>query len=459
MATDFDNESYENGTCPDNLPSSNSSEAANENVAKDIVDIKQESTAAEYGNAQTHGDEPEENSRPFKINVSERVKRLPPYLFAELNALKYAKRRSGCDVIDLGMGSPSDPPSQLIVQKLAEAAENPRLHAYSNARGLPNLRREVAARYLKYYGVRLDPDSETIVTIGSKEGLSHILLALIGPGDLAIVPAPYFPAHLYGVMLASGETLALDVRDPEKLLSQVAVACQTHCPRPKLMLVNYPHNPTCTVVERDFYVDLVRLAKKYEFMVVSDLAYADITFDGYKTPSFLSVPGALDVGVEMTTMSKSYNMAGWRIGYCCGNREMIRALATIKTYYDYGTFSPMQIAAIVAIRQLDAKVQAQAKIYEHRRDILCEAISRIGWEVVKPKASMFVWQKIPEVWQQKMSTFDFAMKLLKEANVVVSPGSAFGPLGEGYMRLALVEKDERLKQAIRQIGRVLKDGE
>ncbi|MDO5579700.1 MAG: aminotransferase class I/II-fold pyridoxal phosphate-dependent enzyme [Planctomycetia bacterium] len=426
-------------------------------VIESSIDLEEEAKEAVIENASAQDEGPGENTRPFEIHVSERVKRLPPYLFAELNALKYAKRREGVDVIDLGMGSPSDPPHQLIVDKLVEMAQNPRLHAYSNARGLPNLRKEVAARYWKYYGVRLNPDNEIIVSIGSKDAISHMILALIGPGDLAIVPSPYFPAHLYSVMLASGETLALDARNPEKLLSDVARACETHCPRPKLMLVNYPHNPTATVVDQEFYVDLVKLAKKYEFMLISDLAYADVVFDGYRTPSLLSVPGALDVAVEMTTMSKSYNMAGWRVGFCCGNRDMVRALSTIKTYYDYGTFSPIQIASIVAIRELDAMVEKQAKIYEHRRNILCDAMERIGWEVVRPKASMFVWQKVPTEWAQKMSTFDFAMKLLREANVVVSPGSAFGPLGEGYMRLALVEKEERLRQAIRQIGRALKE--
>ncbi len=425
----------------------------------DSVNVLAEAqSAARDIQASARFDEPSEPSRPFQIHVSDRVQRLPAYLFAQLNALKLQKRREGADVIDLGMGSPSDPPHPHIIEKMTEVARNPKLHAYSHSRGLPNLRKEIAARYLKYYGVRLDPESEAIVTIGSKEGLSHLLLALIGPGDLAIVPAPYFPAHLYAVMLASGETLAIDVRNPEKLLSDVAIACETHVPAPKLMIVNYPHNPTTTVVERDFYVDLVRLAKKYGFMVVSDIAYADITFDGYRSPSFLSVPGAKDVGVELTTMSKSYNMAGWRLGYCCGNAEMIRALATIKTYYDYGTFAPLQIAAIVAIREMDAMVEEQAKIYEKRRNVLCRAMERIGWEVTPPKATMFVWQKIPEYWQEKMSTFDFAMKLLREADVVVSPGSAFGPLGSGYMRLALVEKEGRLRQAIKQIGRALENG-
>ncbi len=418
------------------------------------VDLSFEADEARRDAQESPNDAPDD-ARPFEINVADRIKKLPPYLFAELNALKYQKRRAGADVVDLGMGSPSDPPDPLVVEKLAEAIRNPKTHGYGAARGIANLRREVAARYLKYYGVRLNPDSEIMATLGSKDALSHSILALCGPGDLAIVPSPYFPAHLYAVMLAGASTLALDVRKPDRLLAEIEYACERFMPRPKLVLVNFPHNPTATVVDREFYVDLVKLAKKYGFMVLSDLAYADITFDGYQTPSFLSVPGALDVGVEMTTMSKSYNMAGWRIGFCCGNSEMVRALATIKTYYDYGGFSPLQIAGIVAIRELDANVSAQAKVYERRRDVLCDALERIGWEVERPKASMFVWQKIPEKYLRGTTTFDFAMRLLRDANVVVSPGSAFGPLGEGYLRLAVVEKEERLRQAVRQIARAL----
>lgn len=393
--------------------------------------------------------------RPFEINVANRVKRLPPYLFAELNAMKYEKRRNGFDVVDLGMGSPTDPPDPLVVDKLVETLKNPKVHGYGAARGIMNLRRDVAARYLKYYGVRLNPETEVMATLGSKDALSHTILALCGPGDLAIVPAPYFPAHLYAVMLAGGETLALDVTNPDRLLSEIAYACERFYPKPKLALVNFPHNPTATVVDRSFYVELVRLAKKYGFMVLSDLAYADIVFDGYETPSFLSVPGAIDVGVEMTTMSKSYSMAGWRIGFCCGNSEIVRALATIKTYYDYGAFKPLQIAATHAIRDLDSYVNGMAKIYERRRDVLCDCLERIGWEVNRPKASMFVWQKIPEQYLKDCNTFEFAMRLLRDANVVVSPGSAFGPQGEGYLRLAVVEKEERLRQAVRQIARAL----
>lgn len=401
-------------------------------------------------------DQLEENTAPFTINVSDRVKRLPPYLFAELNKLKYEKRQTGADVIDLGMGSPSDPPAPMVMDKLIEVVRNPKLHAYSHARGLPQLRKEVAARYLKYYGVRLDPETETIVCLGSKEGLSHLCLALLGAGDTAIIPSPYFPAHLHGVMLASANALLLDVRKPEKLLSSIAQTCQRLCPVPKLLLLNYPHNPTTTTVEPEFYVEVVKLAKRYGFMVVSDIAYADIGFDGYKAPSFLATPGALEVGVETTTMSKGYNMAGWRIGFCSGNAEMVRALATIKTYYDYGVFSALQIAAISAIRHADRAVEQQAKVYQKRRDVLCNGLERIGWPVSKPKASMFVWQEVPPEWAKKMSTFDFAMKLLQEANVVVSPGSAFGQAGEGFMRLALVEKEDRLRQAVRQIDRALK---
>ncbi len=401
-------------------------------------------------------DQPGENSRPFSVNVSERVERLPPYLFAELNKLKYEKRRQGADVIDLGMGSPTDPPHQMVLEKAAEVLHNPRLHAYSHSKGIPQLRREVCSRYLKYYGVRLDPETNVLTTIGSKEGFSHLCLALLGAGDTAIVPSPYFPAHLYAVMLASANALMLDATRPEKLLSNIAQTCETICPRPKVLIVNYPHNPTTTVVEPEFYRDVVTLAKRYGFMVVSDMAYADVCFDGYKAPSFLAAPGAIDVGVETTTMSKGYNMAGWRIGFCCGNPEIVRALGTIKTYYDYGNFSPLQIAAVVAIRHLDKAVEAQAKTYQKRRDVLCNGLERLGWPVERPKASMFVWQRLPDPYFKKMSSFDFAMKLLREADVVVSPGSAFGEAGEGYMRLALVEKEDRLRQAVRQIGKALK---
>ncbi len=397
--------------------------------------------------------------KPFQVQVAQRVTRLPPYLFGRINAMLYDKRRAGDDVIDLGMGNPSDPPEDQVIEKLSEAAREPRNHGYSKSNGIANLRREVAAKYFKMYGVRLDPDSEVIVCLGSKEGFSHMCLAMMGPGDTAIVPAPYFPIHVYSVALASGNVIALEVAHSEKFLSDVAYTCETLYPRPKLLILNYPHNPSSVVVEQSFYDEVVKLAKKYGFMVISDFAYADVAFDGYQPPSFLASQGAAEVGVEFTTMSKGYNMAGWRVGYCSGNAEMIAALATIKGYYDYGMFQAIQIAAIVALRHTDAAVEQQSKIYQSRRDALCDALSRIGWDVTPPQAGMFLWQKIPQWWQSRMSTMDFAMMLLERGNVAVSPGSGFGPAGEGFLRMSLVENEQRLQQAVRQIKRCLSEVE
>lgn len=392
---------------------------------------------------------------PFHIPVAERVKRLPPYMFGKINKLKHEKRVAGVDVIDLGMGNPTDSPDPLIIEKLGEALNDPRNHRYSVSNGIQNLRKEVSARYWKKYGVRLDPDSEVIACIGSKEGFSHLCLALMGPGDTAIVPSPSFPIHVYSVMLSSGNVIALDVREPDRFLSNIEYTCKHLFPRPKVVIVNFPHNPTTTVVDQSFYDDLVKLAKKYQFMVISDFAYADICFDGYQAPSFLASPGSHDVGVEFTTMSKGYSMAGWRIGFCAGNPEMVRSLATIKGYYDYGIFQPIQIAAIVAMRHCDAAVESVAAEYQLRRDALCDSLSRLGWEVTPPKASMFVWAKIPKPWSE-MGSINFAMKLLDEGGVAVSPGRGFGEDGEGYLRLSIVENSQRLRQAVRQIDRCLK---
>lgn len=399
--------------------------------------------------------QPPVESQPFQIEPASRVLRLPPYLFARLNARMYEKRRAGQDVIDLGMGNPSDPPQDLVVDKLAEAARDPRNHGYSQSIGLPSLRREVASKYLRRWGVRLDPESELIVCLGSKEGFSHMCLAMMGPGDTAIVPAPSYPAHLYGVALASGNVISLEVAESERFLSNVAYTCQTLYPKPKLLVINYPHNPSAVTVEPEFYTDVVRLARHYGLMVISDLAYADLGFDGYKPPSFLAAPGAIDIGVEFTTMSKGYNMAGWRVGFCAGNPQMLKSLATIKAYYDYGMFTPIQIAAIMALRHTDAAVEAQSEVYRKRRDVLCEGLRRIGWDITAPRAGMFVWAKIPDVWMAQMDSIQFAMKLLEEGDVVVSPGGGFGPAGEGFLRLALVENENRLRQAVRQIGRCL----
>lgn len=397
-----------------------------------------------------------QNDNPFTIPVADRLKRLPPYLFGKINKLKYQKRVAGIDVIDLGMGNPTDAPHPMITEKLKEAVEDSRNHRYSVANGISNLRREVAARYFKRYGVNLNPDDEVIACLGSKEGFSHLCLALMGPGDTALVPAPTFPIHAYSVMLASGNVLAFDVTKPDQFLSNVSYTCQHLYPKPKLVIVNFPHNPSGTTIEQSFYVDLVKLAKEHNLLVISDFAYADICFDGYMAPSFLSTPGAKDVGVEMTTMSKGFSMAGWRIGFCSGNSEMVRALATIKGYYDYGIFQASQIAAIVAMRHCESAVEQIAKEYEGRRNVLCEGLNRLGWDVPKPKAGMFVWAKIPEPWCNEMGSIDFAMKLLDEGGVAVSPGRGFGEEGEGYLRLAIVENEHRLRQAIRQIGRCLK---
>jgi len=402
---------------------------------------------------------PHKKIENFEVRPADRLLRLPPYMFGRINHMLYEKRVAGHDVIDLGMGNPSDPPPDFVIQKLHEASADPANHGYSKSNGLLNLRREVAAKYLKRYGARIDPNSEAIVCLGSKEGFSHMCLALMGPGDTAIVPAPYFPVHTYGVALASGNAIALEVADSEEFLRNIEYTCEHLHPKPKLLVINYPHNPSTVTIEPEFYVDVVRLAKKYGFMVISDFAYADIAFDGYRPPSFLSTPGAIDVGVEFTTMSKGYNMAGWRVGFCCGNAEMVRALGIIKGYYDYGMFAAIQVAAIVAMRHGEAAVEEQSKIYQGRRDVLVDGLHRLGWNVTPPKAGMFVWAEVPEPWRSRMSTMDFGMMLLEKGNVAVSPGSGFGPAGEGFLRLALVENEERLRQAVRQIGRCLQQEE
>jgi alanine-synthesizing transaminase len=400
--------------------------------------------------------EPNTEQSPFRIDVADRVKRLPPYLFGKINELKYRKRRDGVDVIDLGMGNPTDVPDPVVIDKMCEAVRDERNHRYSVSNGLFNLRREVALRYAKRFEVQLNPDTEVLAGLGSKEVFSHMCLALLGPGDTAIVPAPSFPIHVYAVALASGNVISLDCTHPDRFLSSIASVAEHLYPRPKVLILNFPHNPTTTVVERDFFVDVVALAKRFGFMVIHDFAYGDICFDSYRAPSFLSVPGATDVGVETTTMSKGYNMAGWRLGFVAGNPEMIRALATIKGYYDYGIFQPIQIAGILALRHCDELVDRQAAEYQKRRDVLVDGLRRIGWEAEKPKASMFVWARYPQEWRDRLDSIDISLKLLEEAEVAVSPGRGFGEAGEGYLRLALVENEHRLRQAVRQIGRCLR---
>ena len=392
----------------------------------------------------------------WTIPVADRVRRLPPYLFGKINKLKYEQRQAGVDVIDLGMGNPTDAPDPFIQEKLAEALQDSRNHRYSVSTGILNLLKEVAKRYDRRHGVDLDAGSEVVACIGSKEGFSHMCLAMMGPGDTAIVPSPFFPVHTYGVMLASGNTIKLDCRDPQEYLRGIAYTCENLYPRPKLVIANFPHNPSATVVEAGFYDELVALAKRYGFYVLSDFAYADICYDGYRAPSFLAAEGAKDVGVEFTSMSKSYSMAGWRIGFCAGNSEMVRALSTIKGYYDYGIFQAIQIAAIVAMRHGDEGIERLAAEYQTRRDALCDGLDRLGWNTTRPRAGMFVWTQIPEPWRA-MGSIPFAMHLLKEGGVAVSPGRGFGEEGEGYLRLAIVENSQRLRQAVRQIGACTKD--
>ncbi|HMD55443.1 MAG TPA: aminotransferase class I/II-fold pyridoxal phosphate-dependent enzyme, partial [Phycisphaerae bacterium] len=326
------------------------------------------------------------NDTPFNIEVSPRIKRLPPYLFARINALKAAKRRAGHDVIDLGMGNPIDPSPDFVVDKLAEAAKDARNHRYSVSVGLYNLRREIALKYKRRYGVELDPESEVVVTIGSKEGFSHLMLALLGAGDTVVVGDPAYPIHVYAVALAGANVISVPLGNDQAFLQRIEHVLKNLYPRPKLLILNYPHNPSAMTVDPEFYQQAVALARQYNVLIISDFAYGETCFDDYRAPSFLATPGAKQTGVEFSTMSKPYNMAGWRVGFCCGNNEMVRALSTIKGYYDYGHFAPIQIASILALRKGDDFVREQAALYQKRRDILVSGLRKIGWEVQSPRA-------------------------------------------------------------------------
>jgi len=389
----------------------------------------------------------------FIIEPSSRIKRLPPYLFGRLNALKLKKRQAGIDIIDLGMGNPLDPTPDIIVDKLCEAARDPRNQRYSASIGIYNLRREMAKKYEAKWGVSLDPDKEIIAVIGSKEGFSHACLAMLGPGDNVVLGDPAFPIHVYGPNLASANVISVPLGNDQAFLDRIAYVCQHLYPRPKLMILNYPHNPTAITVEPEFFEETVKLAKRYNVAVIHDFAYGETTFDGYQAPSFLAARGAKDVGVEFTTLSKPYNMAGWRIGFAAGNPTIINALATIKGYYDYGIFQAIQIAAIIGIRHGEKYIRQQSKIYEARRDLVCEWLEKIGWEVEKPRGSMFVWTRVAQEHLRQMSTLDYAMDLMENAEVAVAPGRAFGEHGEGFLRIALVENEQRLRQAMKQIQR------
>jgi len=396
------------------------------------------------------------SSSNFEIEVSPRIQRLPPYLFARLNKLKHEKRVAGVDIIDLGMGNPTDPTPEVVVQKLAEAARDPRNHRYSVHNGIAGLRREVAKKYKNKYGVELDPETEVIATIGSKEGFSHMCLALLGPGDTAIVPDPAFPAHIYAVAMAGANVLRVPLGNDQAFLDRIEHMIEGLYPTPKLLILNYPHNPTAMTVDEGFWERAIAMCRRRNIMIISDFAYGEVCFDGYKAPSFLSAAHSKELGVEFTTMSKTYNMAGWRCGFCAGNAKMVKALATIKGYYDYGIFSPIQIAAIIAMRQCGHDAEKQAKVYARRRDEVCRGLDKLGWTYEKPRASMFVWARIsPAHLAAGEGSIEFCLRMLEEAEVALSPGRAFGENGEYCVRIALVENQQRLRQAMRNLERAL----
>ncbi len=392
----------------------------------------------------------------LKIKFAERMEQLPPYLFGMINKMKMEKRWGGDDVIDLGMGNPIDPAPGQVTEKLIEVANDPKSHRYPVAGGMKNLKREIALYYKRNYDVELNGVDDVICTIGSKEGISHLSLALLGPGDSVLVPAPAFPIHVYAAVIAGASVIRISLYSEDSFLQQVHTICQSLYPRPKLIMLNYPHNPTGTLASKEFFTEVVRLAKKFNFMVINDFAYSRITFDDYVAPSLLEIPGAQDVGVEFGSFSKSYNMAGWRLGYCVGNKQIIDGLAKIKGYYDYGIFSAIQVAGIVAMRDCEDSIQEQVEVYQQRRDVLCEGLERMGWEVDIPKAGMFLWVKIPEPYV-RMGSIRFAVEMMNRANVAVAPGAGFGEEGEEYLRLALVENENRIRQALKQMKRSLND--
>jgi alanine-synthesizing transaminase len=385
---------------------------------------------------------------------SKLISKFPPYLFARLNAEKLAARHKGVDVIDFGMGNPDNPTPQPVVDKLTQVVQDKKSHRYSTSKGIPAFLKAVSRWYDRKYGVAINPYTEAVSVIGSKEGLAHLGLAVINKGDKVLTPTPTYPIHHYSVIIAGGSLVPVSILDgPEAFLRNLTRITAKSRPKPKVLIINFPHNPTTTCVEKEFFVDIVKWAKKNQIMVVHDLAYADIVYDGYKSPSFLATPGAKDVGVEIFTLSKSYNMAGWRVGFAAGNPKVIASLAKIKSYMDYGIFTPIQVAAITALDSPEENLRKLAAIYQERRNIMAEGMNRMGWPVEKPKAAMYLWAKIPKKFE-KMASIDFAMMLLKEAAVALSPGSGFGALGEGYVRAAIVENKDRIRQALRNMKKL-----
>ena len=387
-----------------------------------------------------------------------RIKRLPPYVFNITAELKMAARRRGEDIIDLSMGNPDGATPQHIVDKLVEASLRPDTHGYSVSKGIPRLRKAIANWYESRYNVVFDPDTETIVTIGSKEGLAHLMLATLDRGDTVLVPNPSYPIHIYGAVIAGADIRSVRMTPDVDFFEELQTAIRACIPKPKMMILGFPSNPTAQCVDLDFFTRVIALAKEHDILVVHDLAYADITFDGYRAPSIMEVPGARDVAVEFFTMSKSYNMAGWRIGFMVGNKELVNALARIKSYHDYGSFTPVQVACITALEGPQDCVKEITAQYQSRRDVMVKGLHEIGWMVDKPKASMYIWAKIPPGYAN-MKSLEFAKKLLADAKIAVSPGIGFGDYGDDYVRIALIENEQRSRQALRGIKAMFrKDG-
>ncbi len=385
-----------------------------------------------------------------------RIERLPPYVFNIIGELKQQARAAGEDIIDFGMGNPDQPTPAHIVEKLIETTRRGDTHGYSQSKGIPRLRKAICDWYKRRYDVTLDPSSEAIVTLGSKEGLAHLALATTGPGDAILVPNPSYPIHPYGFVISGADIRHVPMSDNEdEFFAELEKGIQTSWPRPKMLVLNFPSNPTAQCVELEFYERVIEIAREHSIWVIQDLAYADLCYDGYVAPSILQVPGAREVAVEFFSMSKSYNMPGWRIGFCVGNKVLVAALARIKSYLDYGMFTPIQVAAIAALEGDQTCVSEIRDMYQSRRDVLCSGLNAVGWPVTPPKATMFVWAQIPECYRE-MGSVEFGKKLLKEAQVAVSPGIGFGEYGEGFVRFGLIENEHRTRQAIRNIKRMLK---
>ncbi|MDT7871683.1 aminotransferase class I/II-fold pyridoxal phosphate-dependent enzyme [Thermocrinis sp.] len=388
-----------------------------------------------------------------------RVQKLPKYVFAMVNELKMKLRREGEDIVDLGMGNPDLPPAPHIIEKLCEVARRDNVHGYSSSKGIPRLRKAICDFYQRNYGVELNPETEAIMTIGAKEGYSHLILAMVEPGDSVMVPNPTYPIHYYAPIIAGGDAISIPINLEEKqnfeeyFLKSIHDTLKASFKKPKALVLSFPHNPTTLCVSLEFFKEIVRWAKREEVWVIHDFAYADLGFDGYKPPSILQVEGAKDIAVEIYSMSKGFSMAGWRVAFVLGNEILINNLAHLKSYLDYGVFTPIQVASIIALESPYEIVEKNRDVYQRRRDVLVEGLNRIGWPVEKPKASMFVWAKIPE-WVG-MNSLDFSLFLLKEAKVAVSPGIGFGEYGEGYVRFALVENEHRIRQAVRGIKKAL----